>query len=315
MSDLYTDLLPLLDSPSRDPVRERSPNGGRVWSYCPVHADGTKHGKRSLSLHPTYGLVCFAGCAFREVAHALRKRAGVHSPHPTPSAPYRRGSGSGTRSGQLGQVTERWPYEDETGTPLFRVVRLDGPQGKTFLQQHPTGGGECCGADADPCKPVYNAPGWRWGHGRGVPHSLYRLPELLARPFARLFLVEGERCADSLRALGLVATTSDGGAGSWSGDHTRHLEGRSVVLLPDNDRAGAAHMEKVAEALLGIAADLRTVILPGLAYKDDVVGWLALGYTVDQLTALADRAPVMRPPSEMFPKAVDTRVLDATGIV
>ncbi len=203
-----------------------------------------------------------------------------------------------------------------TGAPLFRVVRLDGPQGKTFLQQHPAGRGECCASGADdPCKPVRDAPGWRWKHGRGVPHALYRLPELLASPDARVFVVEGERCADSLRALGLVATTSDGGAGKWCADHTVHLEGRSVVLLPDNDRPGADHMEQVGRALLGVATDLRTVVLPRLAYKDDVIDWLALGHTVDQLSALADRAPVMRPPSEMFPKAVDVRVLDATGIV
>ena len=123
MSDLYVELLPLLDHPSADSVRERPPSGGRVWSFCPSHADGTKYGKRSLSLHPTIGLNCFAGCEFRDVVQALRERAGVHPTHPAPSTPYR--SGNGARSGQLGRVTGSWIYEAKDRTPLFRVVRLD----------------------------------------------------------------------------------------------------------------------------------------------------------------------------------------------
>ena len=314
MSDLYAELLPLLDHPSADPVRERPPAGGRVWSFCPSHADGTKHGKRSLSLHPTIGLDCFAGCAFGDIVRALRGRAGVHSTRPAPTAGPPRGR-SGARSGQLGQVTERWPYEDATGAAIFRVVRLDGPQGKTFLQQHPEGGGSCCDDPEDPCKPVREAPGWRWGHGRDVPHALYRLPELLeASPDDLLFVVEGERCADALRALGLTATTSDGGAGKWRGEHTFSLEGRRVVLLPDNDRPGLDHMEGLADALHGIAAEVRPVILPGLPFKGDVVDWLAAGGTKEALLTLAELAPAVRLPSDMFPKAVDVRVLDATGV-
>lgn len=312
-SDLYAELLPLLDSPSRDPVRETPPTGGRVWSFCPVHADGTKHGKRSLSLHPKIGLDCFASCAFGDIIRALRERAGLHPAHAAPSTPYR--SRNGTRAGQLGQMTGCWPYEDETGAALFRVVRLDGPQGKTFLQQHPKDAGGCCGATDDPCKPVRDAPSWRWGHGRGVPHALYRLPELLSHHDARVFVVEGERCADALRELGLTATTSDGGAGKWRPEHSANLEGRSVVLVPDNDRPGAAHMEQAARSLLGVAADVRAVVLPALGYKDDVLDWLNLGYSADQLVALADRAPIMRAPSELFPLAVDTRCLDARGVV
>ncbi len=78
-ADLYAEMLPLVDSPSGDPIRERLiRTDGRAYFFCPCHADGTKHGKRSASLHPIYGLDCFAGCAFRDILEALRKRAGVH---------------------------------------------------------------------------------------------------------------------------------------------------------------------------------------------------------------------------------------------
>ncbi|OGT25300.1 MAG: hypothetical protein A2Z17_04400 [Gammaproteobacteria bacterium RBG_16_66_13] len=313
--DLYSELLPLLHSPSRDPIRERVPApGGRVWSFCPRHADGAKHGKRSLSLRPPGELKCFAGCGFRDVLHALRERAGVHPARTLGSAPYHNGNGAKRRD--LGRVTGRWIYADADGQALFAVMRLDGPDGKTFLQQHPAGRGECCGAEDDPCKPVRDALGWRWGHGRGVSYVLYRLAELLAaEPSEPVFVVEGERKVDALRAIGLVATCGAEGAGKWRHSCTESLRGRRVVILPDNDRPGVAHAEQAGRELLGAAAEVRYVVLPGLRHKQDVVNWLAAGGTREQLLALAALAPVVRPPSQMFPKGVDCRVLDATKVL
>ena len=87
-----------------------------------------------------------------------------------------------------------------------------------------------------------------------------------------------------------------------------------MVILPDNDPAGATHAEKAGKALSGAVAELRFVILPGLPFKGDVVDWLADGGTREALLKLVELAPIVRPPSEMFPKAVDVRVLDATGV-
>lgn len=73
-----------------------------------------------------------------------------------------------------------------------------------------------------------------------------------------IFWVEGEGCADALAALGIVATTSIGGSsglGSY-GDYLEDIEGASIILCPDKDKAGVAYMDKVA-ALAG----------------DRVVGW------------------------------------------
>ena len=126
--DLYAELLSLLDSPSGDPVRQTLPaSGGRVWSFCPSHADGTKHGKRSMSLTPIYGLDCFAGCRFVDIVTALRARSGAHPARSAPtSRPSQRSPGSGrVQRGGLGEVTGSWTYQDEAARPLFRVVRLE----------------------------------------------------------------------------------------------------------------------------------------------------------------------------------------------
>lgn len=310
---LYAELGLLLDSPSADPIREKSvQHGRRIWSYCPVHGDGMKYGKRSLSLDPRYGLECFAGCEFRDVVRAIRERAGVYPARP---APTQRLSQKRRARGELGDVTVTWVYQDVEGRPLFRVVRMEGIAGKNFLQQHPSSSCANHQDDPEPCKPA--GGGWRWGRG-GAPYGLYRRSELEAAELGDfVFLPEGEGCADALVKLDLVATTSAGGAGKWArgeGAYAAALRDRRVVILPDNDQPGADHAQDIIESLLGAAAELRAIVLPGLSFKGDIIDWLAAGGTREQLMSLVERAPIIRAPSAMFPKAVDCRVLDATGV-
>jgi hypothetical protein len=50
----------------------------------------------------------------------------------------------------------------------------------------------------------------------GVERVLYRLPELKAAVGKeRVYIVEGEKDADAIRAVGGVATTNEGGTGKW----------------------------------------------------------------------------------------------------
>lgn len=285
MNKLYDELASLLDSPSRDQSRERIPApSGRVWSFCPCHPDGTKHGRRTLSLHPIYGVDCFAGCAFRDIVRALRERAGIHPAHVAPTTPYRNGNHK-ARTG--GRVVAAWVYADEEGHPLFRVVRKQWPDGaKSFLQQHPVG--SCAAHTGDPCK--HADSGWRWGRG-GARYELYRRPELALTPLDEMvFLTEGEACADAIVHLGLTATTSPGGAGKWgqgAGEYEDALRDRRVIILPDNDQPGRDHAENIVASLLGVAAEARVVILPGLPNKGDVVDWLGAGGTRGELLTLA----------------------------
>ena len=308
MSSVLDEALPLLDSPSGDPIRDRPIRGdGRVWSFCPAHPDGTKYGKRSLSLHPRYGIKCFAECEFGAIMRALRARVGVHPvrqrPTATPPSHTR-------RSEHLAQaaITGAWPYYDETESLLFRIVRSD--PGKLFRQQHPDGAGPCC--PAQQCKAA--GEGWRWGRG-DARYVLYRLPELVAAdPNSLVFIGEGEGCVDVLVQHGFIATTSAGGAGKWKGHgYAASLEGRRIVILPDNDPPGAGHAEDIIIDLLGAAAEVRCVILPGLPFKGDVVDWMQAGRTAEAMLELVAAAPVLRPPSAMFPRGVDTRVLAVAG--
>ena len=89
---------------------------------------------------------------------------------------------------------------------------------------------------------------------------LYRLPELrqAIAVGATVFVVEGEKDCDRLAAGGLAATTNIEGAAQpdqkskWRKEYTAQLAGAArVVLLPDHDEPGRAHMQAIAQALQG----------------------------------------------------------------
>jgi len=130
----------------------------------------------------------------------------------------------------------------------------------------------------------------------GVRRVLYRLPEVLAAAVGKtIWLVEGEKDADALAALGAAATTSPMGAGKWSDEYGDALAGANVALLPDNDAVGLSHAHRVAASLQGRAKRVRVVALPGLPPKGDISDWLAARGTLPALVQLAKAAPDWRP--------------------
>lgn len=168
------------------------------------------------------------------------------------------------------RIVATYDYRDAAGTLVYQVVRFD-PKG--FALRRP------------------DSADWTWKIG-AVERLPYRLPELLAAaPEAPVFIPEGEKHVDRLRALGLVATTSSEGAGKWRSGLNKHLAGRHVVLLADNDDPGRRHVELVASELTDVAMSVKVVTLAGLAPKGDVIDWLAAGHTPEELLALADTTP------------------------
>lgn len=165
----------------------------------------------------------------------------------------------------------RYHYRDEQGAELYHVRRFAPKDFRPYL-------------------PGATYPGL--ADARRVP---YRLPEVLAAdPAAPVFVTEGEKDADALAALGLVATTSQGGAGQarqWEADgFAVALAGRTVALVPDNDRDGRRFAEIAGVGLARVATDIRVVTLPGLPDKGDISDWLAAGGTAERLLALTGEA-------------------------
>ena len=177
-----------------------------------------------------------------------------------------------------------YPYVDEQGKLLYQVLRK---HGKKFVQRRPDPSG-----------------GWIWNL-KGVAPVPYRLPELIASPFAAI--TEGEKDSDALRRIGVVATCNSGGSGKFSPELARWFTAKHVAVFPDFDVPGREHALKVAELLSTEATTVKIVELPGLPLKGDVSDWLASGGTADQLRDLYRQAPAF---SDTFEFAIP---LEAAG--
>ena len=145
----------------------------------------------------------------------------------------------------------------------------------------------------------------------------FDLPELIARPGERVFIVEGEKCACELATLGLLVTTSAHGAKSAHKTDWQPLAGREVVILPDNDAEGRAYAQTVAGILnrLSPPAVVRIVELPGLPPKGDCVDWLDArdAQTPEDITAellaLVKNAEVIREAEKGKPGSLNSQFL------
>lgn len=174
------------------------------------------------------------------------------------------------------RVVATYAYTDAGGDVVFEVVRYEP---KEFRQRRPDGKG-----------------GYLWNL-TGVQPVPYRLPEVIeAIGLGRtVFIVEGEKDADRLWAVGIPATCNAGGAGKWRAEFASYFKKADIVVLPDNDEAGADHADKVARCLALVAATLRVVCLPGLSRKGDVSDWMDNGGSAPGLQTLADKAPLWSP--------------------
>lgn len=167
-----------------------------------------------------------------------------------------------------------YDYPDATGAVAYRVERRGKGSVPPFLQHGPDGrGGFVC----------------RKGCMAGVERLPYRLPELIASS-GLVFVTEGEKDADRLASLGLVATCNSGGAGKFGANLARYFAGRRVLILQDNDLAGHGHAQDVLRKLGQVADCVAILALPGLPAKGDVSDWLNAGGDVAGLLELAEAA-------------------------
>lgn len=262
---LYDELRPLLDRPKPPDA------SGRIWSFCPVHGDGAKHGRRSLSLHPVIGLNCFAGCRFEDILEALGARKQRRS-EPVPlrpkPAPTERDPWDEARAVDSGTLVAVYQYRDAQGVLRAEKGRFERPDGKKSFKWRKPGDQAWSGGVRMSEMPL-------WGADAVAQ----------ADPTQPVIFVEGEKAAEACRARGLLAVTLGGGAGANDfGDALEVLRGREVLLWPDNDAAGRSYMARIHAALKPIAKSVRTVVVPlALPEKGDAFDYFSLGGTWEQI--------------------------------
>jgi len=107
---------------------------------------------------------------------------------------------------------------------------------------------------------IFDAQKKKWiSKGYPAPRPLYNLLELIAKPDSPVLIVEGEKTADAAKQLfpDYVVVTSSGGAKSANKSDWSVLQGRDIVIAPDNDQAGSSYAETVKKLCASIVNNIK----------------------------------------------------------
>jgi hypothetical protein len=204
-------------------------------------------------------------------------------------------------------MTMRTVYgiRDTAGVLIAEHVRVELPTGKRMYWQLPgcdprDGLGGLSSSDL----PLYGSEdifGWATG--------------------VTVVVTEGERARDALDALGIPAlATVTGASGTPGEDALAVLLPFDVLLWPDNDEAGVAHMARVAARLRRLGGSARRCLWKGRAKGDDAADFVSEPDARRTLDVLLRNAPpwkvedpeVARPiPRARYERHDDTRVTTA----
>lgn len=231
-------------------------NGNKGIALCPFHEDT----KPSLSVNSETGLHYCHGCGEKgSIFDFHAKKYGLSFSE----ALKELADFAGITETKKKKIIATYDYTDEAGNLIFQVVRYE-PKG--FSQRRPDGSGGH----------IYNL--------EGVTTVPYNLPEIFKAK--TVFVGEGEQDCDTLKEIGIVATTNPMGAKKWKSSYNQYLKGKDIVILPDNDETGEKHAQDIANNLKGIAKTIKIVSLPDLPDKGDITDWLQMGRTKDELLNL-----------------------------
>jgi len=184
-------------------------------------------------------------------------------------------------------LEHEWHYTDEEGTSLFIKQRFKtfDSKGKTYKTLRVMPDGTRVG---------------KLGDCRLVP---YKLPELRQATAAGrvVYITEGEKAADALGSLGVVATTSHAGAGGWNDELNQYFKDANVVIVPDNDLVGWHYASKVTEALIPFAKSVRVLDLNLSNPKEDAYEWVnRYDGSRTLLAQIAKACPIVKSSEEVW---------------
>lgn len=250
------------------------PVGSGYSAQCPGHDD--RQASLSIARGDNGGIVlhCHAGCTPQAVCAALgltladlmpprgsgRQRGngearggGPESGQPGPGSnrlppDAARAIESYARKNKLGKPSAAWGYGDAAGNPVGIVVRWETADGKEVRP--------------------FSIHDGRWVcRAMDAPRPLYRLRHLQGE--STCWVAEGEKAAEALRALGLVATTSAGGAKAAGKTDWAPMKGRTAIIWPDLDVAGDTYAADVTRLALAAGAAGVLVIDPRKLLRGD----------------------------------------------
>ena len=171
------------------------------------------------------------------------------------------------------KVVAEWPYTDAKGRVQYYVVRLESDKEKEILQRAADG---------------------TWGI-KDEKRLLYNLPNVIKSQ--KIYIVEGEKCADAMIEHGYVATTVSGGAGKgrWRAEFNDYFRGKDVVILTDCDAKGVDFGKLVCNEVIKVCKTLK-IFSPCKDKKQDVADYFLLAeHTNADFDELEANNPFHRP--------------------
>ena len=255
---------------------KKTSNGYRV--QCPCHNDRNP----SLDIAEKDGkilLYCHAGCSAEDILRSVDLNmkdlfnVGLEGKiKGNPEIKIRYNNCDGIHGKSIpGKVQCYYEYTDENGVPLYRKVRFEP---KNFKIERFENG--------------------KWLSGiSGVKRVLYNLPEVLKGLLngETIYIVEGEKDAETLKKYNKIATCSSFGAGKskWTEKDSEVFKNANVIIIQDNDDIGKEFSENIAISLLDIASSVKLIdiskIWPDMPEHGDVSDFLE-SHTMDELEKL-----------------------------
>lgn len=180
-------------------------------------------------------------------------------------------------------VPVKWfNYIDENGLLLYQNIRYEP---KTFSQRRKSTPEE------------KKKTGYAWVNKLGdVRRILYNLPELIKpENQERLLMIpEGEGKVDSLKNLGILATTNINGGKYWDPGYNPYFKDRHVVICEDNDTTGKERSTKLIANILPLCKSLKILTFEQLPEHGDIKDWIEQGGTKEHLAELLKELPDLK---------------------
>lgn len=266
--------------------------GNGYLASCPVPHHGQGNGDKHPSLSITelddgnYLFKCHGGCDQQSVFSTIKDMGLLPQ---LPDRPEYLASIKPIPMIAQPTLEHEWVYTDEDGISLFLKQRFKtyDAKGKTYKTLRVMPDGSRVG---------------KLGDCRIVP---YRLPEVRQAVADNrvIYICEGEKAADALCSLGVVATTSHAGAGGWNPDLNQYFVGANVVIVPDNDIAGWNYAHKIVESLIGTGStkSIRVLDLNLSNPKEDAYEWVnRYDGSRTLLAQIAKACPVVKSPEDVW---------------
>lgn len=243
---------------------------------CPYHRDD----KASLSISEGNDRIlmhCHAGCDTKEILAAvgLKESDLFYNEKVGPEKTWR-DKLLDERQYKGKTIEAVYDYTDAKGKYLYSKIRFTGKVIRYFTID-------------------YKNDTYQTGKPEGVS-TLYNLPATLKaiKKGFPVYITEGEKDANTLKNLGLTATTA-GSVSDWKKSYASYFIGAKVIILPDNDVPGLELKDKITKDLRPFAHSVKSVIT-SKADKGDVTDYMAEGHTKEELQTLINEVTAIVAP-------------------